>query len=386
MNRLEVIADAQALEAIAADWARLTAGVDFFYPGFEEVRLGMTNEPGRLCVMAVRDGGRQVRGIAVFANAEGRQGFTIGERKLWSLPVRRTTKVGFDCLGSMDEEDWRKVLEAAIERWPFTMLDLGEVPVGSPLHGAVRRLGARFATARSARKSSIRWFIDMPPSFEEFLAGLRPSTRKSVTYKMRRFERELNCDFVTVTDADEIDRFLREGEQISRKTYQWNVGQRLENDFETRAAYERMAARGAMRCYLLHVDGEPAGFLRGELQDGIYHYETPGFDPKLEKHSPGLVLLLWVIRDLIENAECRVFDFGVGGDNQGYKARFGNRSVECDPLQIFRTTDPYSMLVYSAQQGLSVTKNIASSVLGESRFRQKLKKMIRKYEVDPSQG
>ena len=114
----------------------------------------------------------------------------------------------------------------------------------------------------------------------------------------------------------------------------------------------------------MYVNGQPISFLRGELQNGVFHYETPGFDRDFEKHSPGLVLLLLVIKDLIENG-CRTFDFGGGGDLQGYKARFGNRNLSCEALQIYSISNPYSILILSLHSTLSFVKNRLAAVLNK---------------------
>lgn len=309
----------------------------------------------------------------------------MGERRLIALPVHQVSKIGFESLGAINAEQWVAVLNAVMTRWSFTLFDLGEVVRGSPLHEATKKLPNSLLVARG-RKPSIRWFIDLPSTFDDYLNDLRPSTKRNVAYKLRRFEREKSYDFVTITRPEQVEQFLRDGEAVSRRTYQWALGQRLENTQELRNHYERVAEAGRMRCHLLYIDGVPAGFMRNELQGGVCNYGTPGFDPRFEKSSPGLVMLLWTIRDLIENTDCRLFDFGEGGDDQGYKSRFGNRSIECEYIHLYPARKPYSVFVFSVEQGLTLTKNLADAILGNSSFRQKVKKAIRKYGVDEPPG
>lgn len=380
MSNVELIDDAADLQPLREDWNRLLASAQFYFPSVEQMEGQLDASGARSCI-AIIGNGKSVSGLACFSSGAAKRPFTVGERKLFALPVHQVAKTSFGELGHINKDQWLEVLHAVMARWPFTLLDLGEVIRGSSLYQATKQLPNSLLVAHG-RKPSIRWFIDLPGTFDDYLSCLRPSTKRNVTYKVRRFEREQSYDFVTVTRPEQVDQFLRDGEAVSRRTYQWALGQRLEDREETRSYYQRLAEAGRMRCHLLYIDGVPAGFMRNELHGGVCNYGTPGFDPRFERSSPGLVMLLWTIRDLIENTDCRLFDFGEGGDDQGYKSRFGNRSIECEYVQIYPATKPYSVLIYLAERGLTLTKNFADAMLGNSSLRQKLKKAIRKYGVD----
>ena len=233
------------------------------------------------------------------------------------------------------------------------------------------------AITRAARKDSIRHLIKLPPSFDGFVKALSGVTRSSVTRKLKKFEKDYQFEFEVVSHPEQIDKFLTEGEKISRLTYQWHVGQRLTNDVATRRRYMRLAEAGQLRCYMLYVDGRPIAFLRGELSDNLYHYETPGYDPEFQKASPGIVILMWTIRDLIENTSCKLFDFGTGGDDTGYKSHYSNVMINCAPLEIGRCYRPYSLLLVLLQEGLSLTKNLAGAIVGSETVRQRFKRLVR---------
>lgn len=384
MSGVRLIFDAHELDPLGEDWGRLLEQADFYYPSLADVKQLLNERPNEACV-AVVEQGSSLLGLSCFTTERSSQRFAVGERRLFSLPVQRNSKIGFIGLGEINADQWTAILDAVMAHWPFTLFDLGEVPLGSPLEQSVAQLRRRVLTAQG-RKPSFRWLIDLPSTFEEYLAELRSSARKSVTYKIRRFEREQSYKLVMITRPEQVEQFLKDGEAISRRTYQWTVGQRLENNALTRAHFEQLAAAGRMRSFLLYIDGMPAAFMRNELQAGVCNYQTPGFDPQFEKASPGIVMLMWAIKDLIENTDCRVFDFGEGGDQQGYKARFGNRSIECNYVALYPRSKPYSLAVYSTNTALSLAKNIADALIGKGAFRQKLKKAIRKYEVDSPQG
>jgi CelD/BcsL family acetyltransferase involved in cellulose biosynthesis len=226
------------------------------------------------------------------------------------------------------------------------------------------------------RKDSFHWLINLPTSFEQYLSSLGTKTRKTTTRSIRKFEQEFRYEFIVVSRPDQVDDFLQEGESISRSTYQWHIGQRLNNDETTRNRYAALAKAGQLRCYLLKIDGEPAAFARGQLEGKFFYYETPGFLPKYEKLSPGTILFMWTVRDLIENTDCTVFDFGTGhGD---YKSRFGNASLKCTSIDVARAFSPYSLFLIALQKMLSFAKNLADAFIDDSHLRQRIKKAIRK--------
>jgi len=139
----------------------------------------------------------------------------------------------------------------------------------------------------------------------------------------------------------------------------------------------RLAEQGRLICHMLYVNGEPCAFSRGEMNGSTYHYETPGFVIDFHRYSPGIVLLIWTIKDLIENRSCTLFDFGAGGDDDGYKARFGTLPVRCKDLQFAPIWRPYSAAFLLMNFALSAAKNAASRLIGSGVMRQRLKKAIR---------
>src|SRR5205814_9563948 len=142
----------------------------------------------------------------------------------------------------------------------------------------------------------IRWLIDLLERFDNYIGSLRSKSRQIIRQSLRKFNAGEGCSFSVISEEHQIDEFLSIGEAISRNTYQWSVGQRLQNDSATRDEYVRLARSGKLRCYLLRIEGKPCAFARGSLVGGIYNYETPGFLTEYAKWSPGTVLLMLVIK------------------------------------------------------------------------------------------
>jgi hypothetical protein len=378
MSEIIVHRDLDGLDEFAEDWNRLRRDQLLFFPRFEDLVPVLSEAPKDFRVLAIRDGG-QITSLACFICVRAHKRYSIGERSLFRLPIRQASLFGSAVLGKVDTKILKYFLDVVRKELPFDLISFGEIPLDSPLYEALQKPGFGFVVTSPSRKTSLRWLIRLPETFEQYLTALSSKLRKSLRYQIRKLEDELKCELLIVHRADQIESFLKNGEAISRLTYQWNVGQRLCDDEPTRRLYHRLAKEGQLRAYLLYVSGRPAAFARGELVDGTYNYETPGFDPQYAKLSVGIVLLAWVIRDLIENTSCKIFDFGQGGDEVGYKSRFGNAAVTCRVIELGRWTRPFSLALILLQEGLVVAKNLLSRVVGDGKLRLRLKKAFRRY-------
>ena len=366
------------LAQIEADWDRLIRGSRFSVPSFDSVRAWAREFDGHFLVLVHRTDGC-VNALACFYCVTGKKAYKAGERMLFTLPVRDLRLYGSAMPGVAEEAVAGQFLDIVSREFRFDVLTLGDVPLDSPLHAAVTARQSSFMVAELSRKRSLRWLIRMPPSFDDYMMTLGAKSRQNLRREARQFEKQFQAVFQSVRNADQAEPFLRDAEAISRKTYQWNVGQRIVNDEPARQDLVRRAQRGELQCYALHADGVPVAFMRGRLAGGTYDFETAGFDPAFAKASPGAVLLMFAIRDLIEQARCTTFDFGQGGDLVGYKARFGNESHVCASLQLGPKGSVYTRLLFVLQSVLFASLNLANHLLGEGKLRARVKKALRKY-------
>ena len=360
------------------DWERLAGEQPFSFPNFDELLSLTESLPNHVMLVAWRVDGR-IASLACLYQVSAKKRYRAGERLLFSLPVRDVRLYGSAILGEVNPHFVAAAVVAARKAFSFHVLTLGETVVDSPLFAAVQHLRARFLIAELSRKRSLRWLIRLPTDFESYMMSLGAKSRQNIRREMRQLDKLFACEFSAVTNENAVESFLAAAESISRKTYQWNVGQRMLNDEPTRLSLKHRAQRGELRCYSLSLNGRPCAFMRGKLVGNLYEFETAGFDPEFGRASPGAVLLMWAVRDLIENASCKVFDFGQGGDEVGYKARFGNESHRCADLQIGPRTNPYTLLLFGLQKALFVLLNVANKLVGNGAFRARVKRALRKY-------
>jgi CelD/BcsL family acetyltransferase involved in cellulose biosynthesis len=294
------------------------------------------------------------------------------------------TLFGSAVLGQVDEQIAEEFLNRIIKDADFDLMNLGEIVIDSPLYKVVSRLRGGMIVNRVLREDSTRWLIKLPESFDEYLKSLGAQTRKKDVGKFRKAEQQGPFDVHVISRPDQVAKFLEDGEKVSRLTYQWNLGQRLYNNESNHRRLTRLAEKGLLRCYLLYVEGEPRAFGYGEVSHGVYLYQASGYDPQYIKDSLGTALMLWMIRDVITNTDCKVFDFGMGG-NYEYKPRYGNTSVNCAWIQAGRLYQPYSLLIVALDQALNVSKNLATALIGKGKLMQRLKRATRRYGDNSAQ-
>jgi hypothetical protein len=362
------------LKALEAAWNRLCRREPRFVPHFSEIK----GNKFRLLVAVDKD---DVIGMACFVYCDTKKVFAVAERKLFALPVKVVWLLGSCILGQLEEDVIAKFLTMIINESHFDLLDLGEIIIDSPLHNVVVRLGGTIVS-RASRHDPTHWLIKLPSSFEDYCSSLGAATRKKDVGNFKKLERQSAFDVHVIHRSDQVEAFLQDGEKLSRLTYQWNLGTRLYNDESNRQRLTRRAEAGVLRCYILYLHGKPCAFSYGELSHKVYLYESSGYDPKCADASPGTALMLWIIRDLINNTDCELFDFGMGGDrnrNHGYKPRYGNTSLEVCRIQLglYR---PYSLLIVGLNWVLNLAKNFAAPIIGDGQLMKRLRKASRQYK------
>lgn len=375
---LSIYREPAGLQEFRNDWERLSGETVFSSPNFDELLWLVGCKPEDFMLVAYRLDGRIVT-LACFYRVASRKSYRAGERRIFSLPVCEVMLFGASMLGRVDTQTTVAVLAAVSAQFRFDVLTFGEIRVEAPLFTQVCQLPRRYVVAETSRKRSVRWLIRLPPDFDGYMMTLGAKSRQNIRREIRQLDKQFECEFLTVTSEAGVEPFLASAESISRKTYQWNVGQRMLNNDLSRRSLTQRAQRGELRCYSLALGGQPCAFMRGSLVGGIFAFETAGFDPQFNKASPGAVLLMWAVRDLIENSDCKIFDFGSGGDNVGYKARFGNESHACASLELGLRTRPYTLLLFGLQRALLGLLNLANRLIGDGAFRARVKHALRKY-------
>jgi CelD/BcsL family acetyltransferase involved in cellulose biosynthesis len=307
-----------SLEAIGPDaWDALHAGSRLRSPflawTWQRHWVAVFGEGRRLELRRVVDGtGRLVALLPLVETTPGR----------WLLAGGSDVSDYLDLIALRDreEEAWGALLGArSADR---SVWELHAVPAGSPTVTALPALAAAVGLAVQSPVEERCPILDLPASWDAFLASLSGKHRHELTRKIRRFEREAPAGRVAWADtgADvtaRLDDFLALHRR-SREGKAKFMDARMERFF--RRVIPALASRGGARLAFLEVpEGPIAAFVTLEW-DGTVGLYNSGFLPERAALSPGLVLLAHVVRDAIERGRRR-FDFLRGEER--YKYEFG---------------------------------------------------------------
>ncbi|MGZ8346377.1 MAG: GNAT family N-acetyltransferase, partial [Allosphingosinicella sp.] len=96
------------------------------------------------------------------------------------------------------------------------------------------------------------------------------------------------------------------------------------------------ARREQLRGWLLFVEGRPVSYLYAPAEGETLVYAHLGYEPEFAEYSPGTVLQMEAMRQLMAERRFRLFDF-TEGEGQ-HKRQFATDGVDCVDLMLLRPT------------------------------------------------
>jgi len=221
---------------------------------------------------------------------------------------------------------------AALARAALAEVDVVGVPalpVASAEYRSLAPLGGeRFVRAWSRRR------LDLPESFDEFLASRSRKIRAGIRYDAKKLEASLADRLRVATFRAPDAELFADLDAVSQATYQRSLGHGFSPD---RAEVLSVALEHDWaRVYLLY-DGERAiAYWQCGVHNQTMRLGSTGYLPEYARLRPGIYLLMRVIEDAIADPGLRVLDFGPGRSD--YKRHFSNDSYEERNLLLFAPT------------------------------------------------
>lgn len=244
-----------------------------------------------------------------------------------------------------------------------------------------------FAAAESLRHDGFRLFsptgiqerlkIEFPPKPIDYWTKFSSKTRNTFKRKQKKIG---TTRLVRISQPDQIPEFLEAAHTISQRTWQSEkLGLRIHNNDAELRFFTFLTTHQSLRSYLLFVDEKPAAFLIGTQHNGLFSYEEVGYDRQFSDRSPGQVLLLQVLDDLLADNPPRVFDFGGGAAD--YKQMFATTTSASGTLWLVPPgTWPQLCLAYlracrfADRTARAVVKKLGATTLLRQLIRGKLAK------------
>ncbi len=333
---------------------------------------GTGSTPGAL---ALRRGGRLVGYVPL-----RRRSFPLhlraGEISLVKLPIRAVQLFGRVLVG--DEDGLAEAALDALSRLslPFDLATLEELPLDCPIAQAIG--GGRSAGLSVVERArGPHWLVDLPKSPEEILGRFSSKTRSTFGRKARKLEKEVGPLWLRVhAKPEEQLPFLKTVEAVARKTYHYRLlGRRITSDNdELRRNLEAWATRGWVRAYVLGAGERCLAYVICYRVGRRFFYEIPGYDPDLASHSPGNVLLVKLLEELVGSGLADELDFGAG--DADYKRLFGTRSFDEASFFLVRRR-LYAQGAVRAERAFAWGSRQAVHALDRLGVKAKLKSIIR---------
>jgi CelD/BcsL family acetyltransferase involved in cellulose biosynthesis len=254
----------------------------------------------------------------------------IGARTVWTLRrrlVRRALTLEEALVGVPPA---LPPLDAGDEGYFITALPAALVAKVARLHPRLKAF---------VRQRYPRSYADLGQSFDCWLAGLSGKSRSTLKRKARKLAERCGgaLDVRCYRTAEEMALFYAEARAVSARSYQERLlAAGLPEGPEALAEMRKLAARDRARGWLLFVDGRAISYLYAPAEGLTLLYAYVGYDPDFAELSPGTVLQIEVMRELMAEGRFQLFDF-TDGDGQ-HKRQFATGSVDCVDLLLVRPT------------------------------------------------
>ena len=192
--------------------------------------------------------------------------------------------------------------------------------------------------AAFVRQRYCRSFASLRGSYDDYLGRFSSKTRSTLKRKVRKLadmsggRLDLRC----YSRPDEMADFQAAARTVSARSYQERFGAGLPEGEQALAEMRALAADDAVRAWVLFLEGRPISYLYAPAEGDTLLYLYLGYDPDFAALSPGTVLQLEAMRELMEEGRFALFDF-TEGESQ-HKQMFATGSLDCVDLLLVRRT------------------------------------------------
>jgi CelD/BcsL family acetyltransferase involved in cellulose biosynthesis len=230
------------------------------------------------------------------------------------------------------EKDFFGIVLDDLKQAGIRRLDLAHVRPDSLVMKALAPLAESRGYRVTGVRENVSLEMDLPPTWDEYLAGLTTKQRHEVRRKLRRLGEEGQVAYRFIDEGTALtsamETFFRMFVE-SRQDKADFMTEKMKSFFLTLAA--AMAETGLLRLGVLELDARPLAEIMCFDYNGCIYLYNSGYDPDYTALSAGLLSKVLAIKDSIERGIKR-FDFLKG--DEVYKHHLGGREVPLFRCQI----------------------------------------------------
>ncbi len=321
-----------SFDQIRPQWQSLLgrAAVNNLYvtPVWQELWWNSFQDERSLAGFYLTDAAGQVTAIASLSRAEDH----------FSLVGNRDTFDYNDFIVSAEAEDiFYPTLLSAISANGAARLDLHSISEDSPTLAILPGLARDNGYSVNVAEEDVAPRIELPDTWDDYLAGLSKKDRHELRRKLRRLEAHGNWRWYCVSDPSEATGFMDTFLDLMRRS------DPAKDEFltdEREVFFRRLvkvtATEGFLRLFVMEMDDSPVAASLCFDYDGARMLYNSGHDPEYRYYSVGLLLHSLCLRDALESGY-RYFDF-LRGD-EPYKYRLGGTDHHLYHISLQRTDE-----------------------------------------------
>ncbi len=223
------------------------------------------------------------------------------------------------------ERDFFTVLFNDLKQKGVTHLDLKSLRSDSTVLTSLIGLAQDQGYKVLCQPEDVSLELDLPSTWEEYLATLTAKQRHEVRRKLRRLIEAGKVDYHIIEDRaavnNAMDTFLKMFTESRSDKAAFLTSQR-ESFFRSLA--DTMVRDGLLRLGILELDSIPAAMVMCFDYNGCIYLYNSGYDPQYNSLSAGLLSKVLCIKESIEEGKKR-FDFLKG--DEAYKYHLGGREI-----------------------------------------------------------
>jgi CelD/BcsL family acetyltransferase involved in cellulose biosynthesis len=224
-----------------------------------------------------------------------------------------------------EESDFFEVLLDDLRKKGINKLDLRPLHPDSTVLKHLPTIARKRGYAVSCSTEDVCLELDLPATWDEYLATLNGKQRHEVRRKLRRLRDTANVEFHCI----EVDREVEDRMDVFLKLFALSrsekanfMGPKMESFFKSLAT--AMADIGLLRFGVLHVNGVPAAMTMGFDYDNSHYLYNSAYDPQFSHLSVGLLSKVLCLKESIQRGMNR-WNFLKGGEP--YKYQLGGQEV-----------------------------------------------------------
>jgi CelD/BcsL family acetyltransferase involved in cellulose biosynthesis len=200
--------------------------------------------------------------------------------------------------------------------------------------------------------------IELPDTFEEYLAQYKPRYRRNIKRQIRLL-RELGGGRLELRKIDARDQIVDLLAFV--RALDW-PGEHLREMPLRYGEFTSLAERGLFLAYLLFCGEIPCAAVIGAMYKNTYRIEPIARNRSFDRFSPGTTILQLLIEDLIRGGRVARVELGVGWPRYRHSAT--NVTWPCASVYLLRKTLTNRLLKVSHETFRSLKRWVRSNVIG----------------------